>query len=574
MADAETPPTQTPSQAPAAGPPSNSASGGEYSLEYYRSQMVILLAREKELQETQRHLQRVVSTLMSLQKISRFLKNTSGLDEGLKYVLRALATETNYERAVIVLDDGSSPRVFTEGYGDADKQILSAVTKAELGGFLAELQATKETGFLLQLAQGQLGKSMMPRLQFDTCLLALITDSQGTIGFIAAGYSPAQAVYFAPVLKLQPDDTVWFDELAHQISATIVNLNLLDNLRAEQARLSASINSLVLGFMIVDLDHHVIFGNRAVGTILEVDHIATMQDLANRFTGINIEQLGAQAVAQKTPVEVKEVLYGKKILRLFLGPVIKDTNVIGYIFLVEDITEAKSMERSREEFFSIASHELRTPLTAIRGNASMFLQMYAEKFPDADSKEMLGDIHSASERLIKIVNDFLQISRLEQGRLVFNAKPMDLTALVKQVVAELKPLADNKKLLLNYHEPPAAASVMADTDRVKEVIINLVSNAINYTREGSIDVEVVQKPGAVSVRVKDTGAGIPQRNQSLLFRKFQQAGDTLTRDNTQSTGLGLYISKLMVEAMKGTIQLEESTPGQGSTFSFTLPTAN
>jgi signal transduction histidine kinase len=115
---------------------------------------------------------------------------------------------------------------------------------------------------------------------------------------------------------------------------------------------------------------------------------------------------------------------------------------------------------------------------------------------------------------------------------------------------------------------------MADTDRVKEVIINLVSNAINYTREGSIDVEVVQKPGAVSVRVKDTGAGIPQRNQSLLFRKFQQAGDTLTRDNTQSTGLGLYISKLMVEAMKGTIQLEESTPGQGSTFSFTLPTAN
>jgi signal transduction histidine kinase len=120
---------------------------------------------------------------------------------------------------------------------------------------------------------------------------------------------------------------------------------------------------------------------------------------------------------------------------------------------------------------------------------------------------------------------------------------------------------------------PAAALVMADADRLKEVIINLISNAINYTRAGSVGLELSQKPDAVTVRVRDTGVGIPQRNQSLLFRKFQQAGDTLARDNTQSTGLGLYISKLMVEAMKGTIQLEESVPDKGSVFSFTLPAA-
>jgi signal transduction histidine kinase len=572
MADSETPPPTRPSGPTKPNGP-GAAPNSEYSLEYYRSQMVILLAREKELQETQRHLQRVVSTLMSLQKISRFLKNTSSLDEGLMYVLRALATETNYERAVIMLEGGGSPRVFTEGYSAADTQALSGISEQALDEFLRELQATKESGFLIQVAQSQVGRAVLPVLQFDTCLLALISNNEKVTGFIAAGYSPAQAVYFAPVLKLQKDDTVWFDELAHQISATIVNLSLLDNLKDEQARLSASINSLVLGFMIVDLNHNVVFSNKAVGTVLAVDRITTMRDVASRFTGIDVLDLGSQAVAQKTPIEIKEVLYGKRILRLFFGPIIKDLNVIGYIFLVEDITEAKSMERSREEFFSIASHELRTPLTAIRGNSSLMLDYYPMVSQNAELKELVNDIHGSSERLIKIVNDFLQVSRLEQGRLVFHLTAVDAVKVLKQAITELQPLANAKKLALTASPLPAAALVMADADRLKEVIINLISNAINYTRAGSVGLELSQRPDAVTVRVRDTGVGIPQRNQSLLFRKFQQAGDTLARDNTQSTGLGLYISKLMVEAMKGTIQLEESVPDKGSVFSFTLPAA-
>jgi signal transduction histidine kinase len=544
--------------------------GNEYSKEYYRSQMVLLLAREKELQETQRHLQRVVGTLMSLQKISRFLKGTQSVGEGLDYAIRALATEANYERAVAVLRGPESPQMYTVGYNQADKVALNTLSTEALETFLQEAQASHESGFLLQAGKAAIGKDLLPILQFDTCLLAPISDNDTVIGFIAAGYSPAQAVYFAPVLQLQADDTLWFSELAGQISSTIMNLHLVDSLQAEQARLSASINSLVLGFMIVDPAHRVNFSNTAIRTILAIDTVLETKDIAGRFTNIDIEALGEQVMAEHAPTEIDDVPYGKQILRLFLAPILNDTTTIGYIFVVEDVTEAKNMERSREEFFSIASHELRTPLTAIRGNSSLLLQYYPAITQDPELKAAVNDIHSSSERLVKIVNDFLQVSRLEQSRLSFNLQPVDVSAIITQVITELHPLADAKKLTLHYNQSSPVATVLADADRLKEVAINLISNAINYTDAGGITVEAVQNAGLVTVRVTDTGVGIPERSQSLLFHKFQQAGDILSRSNSQSTGLGLYISKLMIEAMKGTIALEESIPGKGSTFSFTL----
>jgi signal transduction histidine kinase len=513
--------------------------GNEYSKEYYRSQMVLLLAREKELQETQRHLQRVVGTLMSLQKISRFLKGTQSVGEGLDYAIRALATEANYERAVAVLRGPESPQMYTVGYNQADKAALNTLSTEALETFLQEAQASHESGFLLQAGKAAIGKDLLPILQFDTCLLAPISDNDTVIGFIAAGYSPAQAVYFAPVLQLQADDTLWFSELAGQISSTIMNLHLVDSLQAEQARLSASINSLVLGFMIVDPAHRVNFSNTAIRTILAIDTVLETKDIAGRFTNIDIEALGEQVMAEHAPTEIDDVPYGKQILRLFLAPILNDTTTIGYIFVVEDVTEAKNMERSREEFFSIASHELRTPLTAIRGNSSLLLQYYPAITQDPELKAAVNDIHSSSERLVKIVNDFLQVSRLEQSRLSFNLQPVDVSAIITQVITELHPLADAKKLTLHYNQSSPVATVLADADRLKEVAINLISNAINYTDAGGITVEAVQNAGLVTVRVTDTGVGIPERSQSLLFHKFQQAGDILSRSNSQSTGLGL-----------------------------------
>ncbi|KND51635.1 MAG: two-component system, NarL family, sensor histidine kinase BarA [Parcubacteria bacterium C7867-001] len=267
----------------------------------------------------------------------------------------------------------------------------------------------------------------------------------------------------------------------------------------------------------------------------------------------------------------------RRLLSVVAAPISSSNGkVTSVVDVIEDITEEKVMERSRDEFFAVASHELRTPLTAIRGNANMILDMYGKTIKDKDMAEMLKDINMSSERLISIVNDFLEVSRLEQGRFEIHAQDIDVTTTIDKVTRDMKGLADEKGLKLEYKAPEKQLpKVHADPARVEQVLVNLVGNAAKFSKKGSIHIEAEEEKGAVVIRVTDSGTGITEHNQALLFHKFQQAGEQmLARDITQGTGLGLYISKLIMSAMGGTIGLEKSEIGKGSTFFFTLPLAS
>ncbi len=348
-------------------------------------------------------------------------------------------------------------------------------------------------------------------------------------------------------------------------------------LAEEKARLLASINSLSFGFVIAAIDGAILLKNPALARILRFseppDRISDLSGvLASSF---DLDTFCAETVARGVPGETSDIVYGTQLLRILCAPISADggTGAIGYVLLVEDITEAKVMQRSREEFFSIASHELRTPLTAIRGNTNLLLNTYKDRLPDPEMREMLEDINASSGRLITMVNDFLQVSRLEQGKLEIKRESFALAVTIAEVVRSLTELAKQKGLTLSY-TPSELPPVLADVDRTEQVLENLIGNAIKFTEKGGVTVSAEQVGATVIVRVTDTGVGISEQNQSLLFRKFQQAGeDTLARDNSQSTGLGLYISKLIMNSMGGKIVLEESQIGKGSTFSFTLPLA-
>lgn len=348
-------------------------------------------------------------------------------------------------------------------------------------------------------------------------------------------------------------------------------------LAEEKARLLASINSLGFGFIIAGIDGAILLKNPALSRILTFPEPPDrISDLSRVLVGsFDLDTFCAETVARGVPGEQSDIVYGKQILRILCAPISAEggAGAIGYVLLIEDITEAKVMQRSREEFFSIASHELRTPLTAIRGNTGLLLDTYKDRLPDPEMREMLEDINASSGRLITMVNDFLQVSRLEQGKIEIKRETVDIVPVISEVVRSLTELAKEKGLMLSY-TPSALPRVVADPDRTEQVLENLIGNAIKFTEKGSITVSAELIDTVVTVRVKDTGVGISEQNQSLLFRKFQQAGeDTLARNNSQSTGLGLYISKLIMNSMGGKIVLEESQPGKGSTFSFTLPLA-
>jgi signal transduction histidine kinase len=352
-----------------------------------------------------------------------------------------------------------------------------------------------------------------------------------------------------------------------------------EQLSEAEAKLVATIESLPQGMVMVGADGEVLMHNAAAEKVLRSQGESwRLRDIAKPFGGkIDLEAAVAEVQTKAKSLEVTDINYGAKILRLQLTPVLSNDRVLGVLMVVENITAIKILERTRDEFFSIASHELRTPLTAIKGNASMLLDYYKDQLKDPNVREMVEDIHESSVRLIELVNDFLDASRLEQGRIQFKLEQFGIERVLEQVVYEMGAVLKQKDLYLKINKGAmkldSLPQIYADVNRTKQVVYNLVGNALKFTNKGGITVKAEKRAGFVRMLVTDTGVGMTPEQQKLLFHKFQQTGaELLTRDTTRGTGLGLYISKLLVEGMGGKMGVLESKPGVGTTFFFTLAT--
>ena len=255
-----------------------------------------------------------------------------------------------------------------------------------------------------------------------------------------------------------------------------------------------------------------------------------------------------------------------------------------FAYVVEDVTERRRTEeelrhardaadaanRAKSEFLATMSHEIRTPLNGVLGMAALLL--------DSDltpmHREYAQTIVSSGEALLTIINDILDLSKIEAGRFTLEKSPFDLGSACEDVCELLAPTAFEKGLSLQLHYPPGVPSrLVGDTNRIRQVLLNLVGNAIKFTEKGGVRIEVsgsTSDTGVASVRVAvtDTGIGISPEQATRLFQPFMQADASMSR-RFGGTGLGLAICKRLVEIMPGEVGLQ-STPGEGSTFSFTV----
>jgi NtrC-family two-component system sensor histidine kinase KinB len=242
----------------------------------------------------------------------------------------------------------------------------------------------------------------------------------------------------------------------------------------------------------------------------------------------------------------------------------------GVILILRDITRLHELDRLKSEFVMIASHELRTPLTSIGMSVDMLLESAVTKLTDQE-KELLTVCHEEVQRLRALVNDLLDLSKIEAGKLELALEPVSPGFLCEQASAIMKSQAEAKNLQLTVEVPADLPDVLADPTKIEWVLVNLLGNAVRYTPEGGhIRLKGEGIGGQVHFSVSDDGEGVPYDMQSRIFDKFVRVKRAAS---PEGSGLGLAICKEIVRAHRGTIWLD-STPGQGSTFTFTLPLVN
>lgn len=232
--------------------------------------------------------------------------------------------------------------------------------------------------------------------------------------------------------------------------------------------------------------------------------------------------------------------------------------------------QLRQLDKAKSEFLSIASHQLYTPLTAIRGYISMIIEGdYGEI--KKEQKPVFDILNKSTERLIDLIKNLLDISRIESGRLKLDLELVDLVEMAKELVQDLLPNAMQKNLRLEFHRPSAEISkVVADPERIRQVILNFVDNAIKYTKEGRVDVDLEQVGNRVLLKISDTGIGLTQEEINRLFTKFTRVGEAQDF-HTEGQGLGLYVARQIVREHHGDVETESDGHGKGSTFTMSLP---
>lgn len=374
---------------------------------------------------------------------------------------------------------------------------------------------------------------------------------------------------FGKKIYIKANDQI--GELATAFNKMSKNLDAsLSELKQRNSELEAILNSMINGIIAVDQNKNIILINKFCFEILELpsDFVAENESMYIIIRNEEIARMVENSMIDGCSL-IKELSYVHldKILRIYVNPIFSpNKEILGSIVVIQDVTQIRKLEQMRSEFVSNVSHELKTPLTSIKGFVDT-LKNGAINNKDT-ALRFLDIIDIESDRLYRLINDILLLSEIESMDRETEQNVVDLKSVVEEVYDVLEQKALDKGLQLNARYESEVV-LLANRDRIKQMMINLVDNAIKYTEKGEVSIAVARNGNWISIKVTDTGVGFSEVHKERLFERFYRVDKGRSR-NQGGTGLGLSIVKHIVMLYKGKISVE-SIPGEGTTFEIAFP---
>lgn len=404
---------------------------------------------------------------------------------------------------------------------------------------------------------------------YSLCISLLISRPITEMAFMAKGISCGN---YMQKINIQTHDEIMdlataFNHMAQQIKIRI------DEITDNKHRLEAILLSMFDGVMVVNNVGSITLMNLSLKNALNITVDVTGRKPIEIIRNTDMQDIVDTVLQHGEAVETRELTLKVPTERIFLvhaTPIFRENRGCGAVLVFHDITAIKQLEHLRRDFVANVSHELRTPLASINGYAETLLHGAIDDRENA--QQFVQIIYDDAQRLTILVNDLLDLAKIESGKLSLTLVPVSLLSIVSQACERFTRTAEMHNITLSSDIPVDTPNILADEARIMQVFINLIDNAIKYTPAGGrISVNVSQYENLIQVSITDTGFGIPEEDLPRVFERFYRVDKARSR-KLGGTGLGLAIVKHLVQAHNGTVRAK-SILGQGSTFIFTIPIA-
>ena len=340
----------------------------------------------------------------------------------------------------------------------------------------------------------------------------------------------------------------------------------------EKNKILAVITHFVDGILVFDRNNKLILINPQVEKITGV---GKEQVLGKSIFDLNSFK-SFQPLVSLLGGEIKEIfrkevqISAKCFLEVSSIPMSSQTEKIGTLIILHDVTREKLVETMKSEFVTLAAHQLRTPTSGIKWSLRMLLDEDLGAIPESQ-KKVIEKAYNTNDKVIRLINDLLNVARIEEGKFLSKMVLYDIIGLVQEVVEIYREDIERKNLQFEFKKPQKGLpKLMLDVDKMKIAVDNLLDNAIKYTLPGGkLIISITEKNKEIEIQIHDTGVGIPENEQDKIFSKFFR-GENIMKMETEGTGLGLFIAKYIIEAHGGRIWFE-SEEGEGTIFYFTIP---